>query len=76
MNASAFIGIAGASSSRTRTGIPGIGLALVSIHGKKQLHITAHCGQKTKKFNTVRLGRQVAFRRALVIRAQYERSAK
>jgi hypothetical protein len=71
MSAALFQG-PGLSASRSRTQVPGVGLALVAIHGRKQLHFTAHLGQKTKKFNLTRLGRAEAFRRAVKARATFE----
>ena len=71
MNATPFCG-SGLCERRSRTKIPGIGLANVSIRGRKQLHVTAHCGRVTKKFNIKRLGRAAALRAALRVRAQYE----
>ena len=73
MNAIAFAG-PGLCAHRSRTNVPGVGIAEVDIKGRKQLHYTAHCGQVTKKFNIKRLGKSTAWRAALTVRVQYERS--
>ena len=54
------------------TGIPGIGCALIDVHGKRHPHFTAHCGRRTRTFNIKTLGRSRALRRALKVRAEYE----
>ncbi len=62
----------GLSAGRSRTGIPGVGMAMVTVFGRKQLHFVANCGQRSFKFNTRRLGRAEALRRALKARVAYE----
>ena len=62
----------GFAPHRSRTGIPGVGIANVTLHGRKVLHYVANCGRRSFKFNTRRLGLAEARRRALHRRAAYE----
>jgi hypothetical protein len=59
----------GQSSNRTpSTGVTGVTLAL--NHGSPCY--LARCGRKVRQFSIRRLGREVAFRRAVKARAEYE----
>jgi len=59
-------------SAKSRTGILGVGYADVTVRGRKQPHVFATAGRRTKKWNLKRHGRAEALRKAIAFRAQYE----
>jgi hypothetical protein len=65
------------ADKRSRTGVLGVSYSEIRIHGRKRVpHFTANTASGSRSFNIRRLGRDEAFRRALKIRAAYERNRR